>query len=221
MLLGPAAQRVHGVVAFVGVVAVIVMMAGQATAASGSPSEQLRVQIDRVIHVVSDPSLKTEARNNERRAEIRKVANEIFDFRETTQRSLARHWQQRTPAERDEFVAAFTDVLERAYIGRIEEYSDEKVLFLGETIEDNQATVRTRIVTKQGVETPVDYRMLRRGDRWLTYDVSIEGISLVGNYRAQFNQIIQKSSYAELVKQLKNKAQGTEDTNIRRASQKR
>ena len=190
---------------------------------AGPASDQLKMQMDRVIRVLTDPELKSEAKATERRAVIRKIANDIFDFRETTQRCLGRHWHARTPAERDEFVALFADLLERAYIGKIELYSGEKIAFLGEAGGDEQVTVRTRLVTKQNAEVPVDYRMHRRGERWLAYDVSIEGISLVANYRAQFNKIIQTSSYAELVKKLKAKSEDSAeaDTPIHRASQTR
>ena len=97
----------------------------------------------------------------------------------------------------------FGDLLERAYIGKIELYSGEKVAFLGDAIDGELATVRTRIVTKQGTEIPVDYRMLRRGDRWRAYDVIIEGVSLVANYRTQFDKVIQRTSYQQLVQQVR------------------
>jgi phospholipid transport system substrate-binding protein len=192
-------------------------------ASAGPASDQLKIQMDRVIRVLSDPDLKSEARVMERRAAIRKIANDIFDFRETTQRCLGRHWQARTPAERDEFVVVFADLLERSYIGKIELYSGEKIAFIGESGGDEQATVRTRLVTRQGAEIPVDYRMHRKGDRWLAYDVAIEGVSLVANYRAQFNKIIQTSSYAELVRKLKAKQEESAEAEpaIRRASQTR
>jgi phospholipid transport system substrate-binding protein len=171
----------------------------------GAPSDQLRLHTDRVLRILDNPDLKQEARTAERRAEVRKVAGEIFDFTETTRRSLGRHWQGRTAAERAEIVRLFTDLLERSYIGKIELYSGEKIRYVGESIDGDQATVRTKIVTRQGGEVPVDYRMLRRGDRWLVYDVSIEGVSLVGNYRTQFNKIIQTASYQELVRKLQAK----------------
>jgi phospholipid transport system substrate-binding protein len=176
-----------------------------APAAAGTPTEQLRSQIDRVVKVLDDPELKKEGRALERRRAVRKIADEIFDFGETAKRSLARHWQARTPAEREEFVALFTDLLERSYIGKIELFNGEKIAYVGEQVDGDQAVVRTRVITKQGTEIPVDYRMLRRGDRWLVYDVVIEGVSLIANYRTQFNKIIQTSSYQELVKKMKTK----------------
>jgi phospholipid transport system substrate-binding protein len=207
----------------VAVVALVVAPVLADPAVAGPASDQLKVQMDRVIRVLTDPDMKSEARVTERRAAIRKIANDIFDFRETTQRCLGRHWQTRTPAERDEIVAVFADLLERSYIGKIELYSGEKILFLGDTSGDEVATVRTRLVTKQGAEIPVDYRMHRKADRWLAYDVAIEGVSLVANYRAQFNKIIQTSSFAELVRKLKakNEESAEADPSIRRASQTR
>jgi phospholipid transport system substrate-binding protein len=136
---------------------------------------------------------------------VRKIANDIFDFAEIAKRSLARHWQGRSEAERKEFVGLFADLLERSYISKIELYGGEKILYTGERIDGDAASVTTKIITKNGTEVPIEYRLLRQSDRWLVYDVSIEGVSLVSNYRTQFNKIIQTSSYAELVKKMKAK----------------
>ena len=174
-----------------------------APARAGAPLEQLKSQIERVLRIMEDPEMKKESQSRERRMAVRKVADEIFDFQETAKRSLARHWQPRTPAEQMEFVRLFADLLERSYISRIELYGGEKIAYLGDALDGEQAVVRTRIVTKTGTEVPVDYRMLKRSDRWLVYDVVIEGVSLVANYRTQFNKIIQTSSYAELVRKMK------------------
>ncbi|HEY7365281.1 MAG TPA: ABC transporter substrate-binding protein [Methylomirabilota bacterium] len=174
-------------------------------ALAGAPTEQLRLQVDRVIKTLEDPQLKQESKTVERRRSVRRIANEIFDFGETAKRSLGRHWGARTPAEREEFVQLFADLLERSYISKIELFNGERVTYIGETIDGDIATVRTRLVTKQATEIPVDYRMLKRDERWLVYDVIIEGVSLVANYRTQFNKIIQTSSYPDLIKKMKGK----------------
>jgi phospholipid transport system substrate-binding protein len=174
-------------------------------AVAGPPSDQLKSQIDRVLKTLDDPELKKEGRGKERRTAVRKIANDIFDFNETARRSLGRHWQARTPAERDEFVQLFSDLLERSYISKVELYGGEKIQYLGDTIDSDQAKVQTKLLTKGGSDIPIEYRMSRKGDRWLVYDVIIEGVSLVANYRTQFNKIIQTSSYQELVKKMKNK----------------
>ena len=172
---------------------------------AGAPTDQLKAHIDQVIKMLEEPVLKVDGKVKERRVAVRKVADNFFDFAETARRSLARHWQGRTDKEREEFVKLFADLLERSYISRIELYGGEKIQYAGERSDGDVATVFTKIITKQGQEVPVDYRMLRRGDHWLVYDISIEGVSLISNYRTQFNKIIQTSSYGELVKKLKTK----------------
>ena len=206
------------------VTAVVVVLASGVSAEAGVPTDQLRGRIDRVLRVLEDPTLKQDGRATERRAAIRTIAQEIFDFRELSQRALARHWQARTPAERDEFIQLFADLLERSYIGKIETFSGgDRVQYSGESVEGDQATVRTRIVTKNGTEIPVDYRMHRVGDRWLVYDVAIESVSLVANYRAQFNKILQRGSFQQLIAQLaakKDEAHDGDGSQSKRASQK-
>lgn len=183
----------------------LVPLAGPDRAWAGAPTDQLRAQIDRAVKILDDPELKKDGRQRDRRGAVRQVANDIFDFSETAKRSLARHWTPRTQTERDEFVGLFTDLLERSYISKIELYGGEKIQFVGEAIEGEGAVVRTKLVTKQGTEIPIDYRMLRRGEQWLVYDVVIEGVSLISNYRTQFNKIITTSSFQELMKKMKTK----------------
>jgi phospholipid transport system substrate-binding protein len=191
-----------------------------APAWAGAPTDQLRGRIDRVLKIL-DPEAKQDGKSEERRAAIRKVAHETFDFREISQRSLARHWQARTPAERDEFIALFADLLERSYIGQIEQYSGgERIQYLAETVDGGAAHVKTKLVTKAGTEIPVDYRMHKVGEQWLVYDVSIEGVSLVSNYRAQFDRIIRGGSYKQLAEKLKAKKDEPigSDAGVKRAS---
>ena len=185
----------------------LVLLTGRG-ATAGPPTDQLRESIDRALQALGDPDLRKEVRTRERRATLRGIANEAFDFEEMTKRALARHWHGRTPAEQKEFVQLFADLMERSYLSKLELYAGEKIRYTGESVEGEgeQATVRTKIVTKQGTDIPVDYRMHRRGDRWLVYDVVIEGISLVSNYRSQFNTIIRTSTYQDLVARMKTKA---------------
>src|SRR6267378_4177315 len=168
-------------------------------AQAGAPIEQLKAQVNRVVKLIDDPALK------DKRVAVRKIADDIFDFGETAKRSLGRHWAARTEAERDEFVKLFGDLLEHSYISKIELYGGEKIQYMSDRIEGDQASVLSKLVTKAGSDVPIEYRMLKKGDRWLVYDVIIEGVSLVSNYRTQFNKIIQTSSYAELVKKMKSR----------------
>jgi phospholipid transport system substrate-binding protein len=172
---------------------------------AGIPTDQLRSATDRVLKVLQDPALKQGGSVDARRQRIRSIADEIFDWHETGKRALARHWQTRSPKEQEEFSALFADLVERSYIGRIEQYSGERIVYTGDTVDGDQATVQTKLITKANTEIPIDYRMQKEGDRWRAYDVVIEGVSLVGNYRSQFNRIIAQSGYDALVGKLKAK----------------
>jgi phospholipid transport system substrate-binding protein len=191
------------------VLAVVCLLCALAavSAADGGPTGQLTGAINRILEVLEDPALKGEVRAADRHRAVRQIADEIFDFEETARRAMAQHWRSLTPAQRREFVDAFSDLLERAYMSKIELYSGEKIQYPGERVEGDVASVATRIITKKGTEVPIDYRMLKRGDRWRIYDVSIEGVSLVANYRTQFNTIIRTSSYDELIGKMRSRVE--------------
>ena len=185
-------------------VAGLVLVTG-GPAQAGAPTDQLKGGIERVLAILQDPALKDPAKGDERRQKIRAVANEVFDWQETGKRALARHWQGRSPQEREEFSKLFADLLERSYVGKIEAYSGEKIVYGEETLDGDQATVRTKLVTKSGTQVPIDYQMQKAEDRWRVYDVKIENVGLVANYRSQFNRIIQQSGYPDLLQRLKTK----------------
>ncbi|MGH7358296.1 MAG: MlaC/ttg2D family ABC transporter substrate-binding protein, partial [Candidatus Rokuibacteriota bacterium] len=189
-----------------GLVATLTLVAGPA-AHAGPPTDQLKTAIDRILVILQDPSLKQPGKAEERRQKIRSVANEVFDWEEMGKRALARHWEARSPQEREEFSKLFADLLERSYVGKIEGYSGEKIVYEKETPDGDRAEVRTKLMTKSGTSIPIDYQMQKSGDRWRAYDVKIENVGLVANYRAQFNRIIQQSGYADLVGRLKAKAE--------------
>jgi phospholipid transport system substrate-binding protein len=173
-----------------------------ATAAwAGPASDQLKGQVDQVIKLLDDPALKDKPA--ERRTQVRKMAEDIFDYPDTARRALGTHWNARTPQEREEFTRLFGDLLDRAYISKIDLYQGEKVKWLGETGDAADSLVKTTIASKSGAEIPVDYRMHLKDGRWRVYDVIIEGVSLVSNYRTQFNKIVQTESYDSLVQKLK------------------
>jgi phospholipid transport system substrate-binding protein len=180
-------------------VAVVTGLASEATAAA--PLAQLRQRVDEVIRLLEDPALK--GNPEQRRASVRRVSETIFDYQDTARRALGRHWNGRTPEEQAEFVQLFADLLDRAYFSRIDQYQGEKVRYVDESIEGSEAVVKTRIATSSGSEVPVDYRLHLASGRWLVYDVNIEGVSLVANYRTQFNKIVQTESYESLVQKLR------------------
>jgi phospholipid transport system substrate-binding protein len=183
----------------------LALVAGGAepVAAAATPTETLKNYSDVVLKILDDPALKSPERKHDRRAAVRKVAEDVFDLSETAKRALGPHWNQRTPAEREEFIQLFAELLESTYIARIDEYGGERIRYTSEKIDGDNAVVQARVTTKRGTEAPVEARMIRRGDRWFIYDVLIENVSLISNYRAQFDKIIRTSSYGELVKRLK------------------
>lgn len=172
-------------------------------ALAATPTEQLRQHVDQVIKVLDDPALKGQA---QRRAAVRKISEDIFDYPDTARRALGQHWNGRTPEEQREFVQLFADLLDRAYFSKIDRYQGEKVRYGAESVNGDEAIVKTLIMTRAGgSEIPVDYRMHLTDGKWRVYDVTIEGVSLVSNYRTQFNKIVQTESYATLVQKLRAK----------------
>jgi phospholipid transport system substrate-binding protein len=179
----------------------VLLVAPGPSAWAGPATDQLRVYTDQVTKILQNPSMTLQ----ERREAIRHVAEQVFDVNETAQRALGQHWQQRTPAEREEFVKLFANLLEQTYISRIDEYGGEKLTYVSEQVDGDRGVVRARITTKNGTEVPVESRVLLKGNRWLIYDILIENLSLISNYRSQFDRVIRTASYDELVKRLQTK----------------
>lgn len=167
-------------------------------------TDGVRSMVDDVIRVLRDETLKGPQKTEERRAKIREIVKRRFDFDEMAKLSLGKHWKERGEVEKKEFVNLFSRFVEISYIDKIEAYNNEEVIYIGELVEGKRAIVRSRVITTQGREIPISYRLLKK-DGWVVYDLQIEGVSLVSNYRTQFNEIIQNFSYEELIKRLKSK----------------
>jgi phospholipid transport system substrate-binding protein len=176
--------------------------------AAGEATEQIKTTTDKIIAILNDPALKDPTKAEEKKRQIRRTADERFDWEEAARRSLATHWAKRTEEERSEFVSLFSDLLETTYMDKVDNYSGERVLYQRETIEGDYGVVNVRVVTTTDVEIPVEYRVRKKDSNWLVYDITVEGVSLVNNYRTQFNDIILRSSYQNLVKKLKAKLAG-------------
>ena len=170
-----------------------------ADAWAGPPTDQLRTYTDEVLKVLQNPALTLP----ERREAVKHLAEDVFEISETAKRALGQHWLKRTPAEREEFVKLFANLLEQTYIARIDEFGGEKLRYVSEQIDGDRAIVRARITTKNGTEVPVESRLLQKETRWLIYDILVENLSLISNYRSQFDRVIRTTSYEELVKRLK------------------
>ena len=185
--------------------AIFIFNAGGDVVAASPAQEQLRQSIDAILAVLRNPELKADSQKENRRATLEKIVEDRFDFEKMSQLSLARHWKERSAAEKSDFVALFGQLLKDTYINKMEGYTDEKVVFRNERIRKKKAQIDTKIIT-QTVEIPINYRMFTRAnDRWGVYDIIIEGVSLIGNYRSQFRQILEKGSFEDLMDKLKKK----------------
>lgn len=169
-----------------------------------TPTEAVRMVLTEAFRILEDPSLKAPSRQAERRHLLEESIARRFDYREMSKRTLASHWTHLTDAERVEFVDLFKGFLSDRYAGKIEGYSGEKVHYLSERLEGAYAEVRTKLVSNK-VEIPMDYRLINKDGRWYAYDIVADGVSLVKNYRSQFDKIIGSESYAELTKRLRNR----------------
>jgi phospholipid transport system substrate-binding protein len=176
--------------------------------AAGAPGDQVRQTVDKLLAILKDPRLKQEDKKSERQEELKKLIYQRFDFTEMARRALGPEWRRHTAEEQKEFVKLFTDLLERAYLKQIESYNDQKVLYLNEREDSSYAQVDTKIIDNKGQEFAVNYRLHNVNGDWKVYDVVVEEISLVNNYRAQFSRVLASSSYQELVHRMKDKMPG-------------
>lgn len=185
-------------------VAVGLLLAGSVTAATSveSPTEIVRSTINEVIRILDDPALKDQAKLMPRRRMLEEVIARRFDYEEMSKRALAANWTPLTAAQRAEFVELFKSFLSDRYAEKIEGYSGEQVSYLSERIDGHFAEVRTKLVSRK-VEIPMDYRLIEKAGKWHAYDIIVDGVSLVKNYRSQFASIIRSSSYDELARRLR------------------
>jgi phospholipid transport system substrate-binding protein len=174
---------------------------------SASPTEKVRKAIEEITTILDEYVKNPQGKREETLNKIMGITDQDFDWAEMAKRSLGRFWKQRTPEEQNKFTSLFRDLIKNSYIGKIDGYAGEKVVFEGEQIEDTTySLVKTKIITpSKGTEIPVNYRLQNNEGNWMVYDVIIEGVSLVNNYRDQFNSILQGSSYDDLVKRIQDK----------------
>jgi phospholipid transport system substrate-binding protein len=188
----------------IGALLMVLFLGGAAVPAdAGEPTDQLKQAIDKVLAIVTDPALKGPEHQAERRKLIREAATGRFDWAAMARSAMGIYWRDRTPAEQKDFTSLFSDLIESAYIGKIERYSGEKIRYLGDSTDNGYGTVKTLIVDDKGTEIPVTYWVKEERGQWLIYDISVEAVSLVYNYRSQIADILSRSSYDNLVKILK------------------
>lgn len=172
---------------------------------AGPPTESMKATIDEVLRIVRDKDLKQPAKAEERRQQLERVVAARFDYQEMSRRALGAPWNSLSDQEKQEFVGLFRSLLTNSYAEKIETYSGEGVHYLNERTEKEYAEVRTKVLSGK-TEIPLDYRLINKGDDWRVYDVVVDGVSLVNNYRGQFAKILKASSYADLVEQLRKKS---------------
>lgn len=168
-----------------------------------SPTQQIQETIQQVLTVVNSSAAGSDTT---RKQALRDSIIPRFDWVEMAKQALGKHWDT-VPTRHDEFIAAFADFLGNSYVGKIGSYKDEKILFVQETIKNNVAEVKTKIVSTKGEPTSVNYQLHQVEGDWKIYDVVVEDISLVVNYRSQFSRILAKGSFDDLLRQLKEKEQ--------------
>lgn len=171
------------------------------------PTKAIKDTTDKILAIVSDPALKAPGKEPERKRLVRKAIDERFDWEEMGRRTLARHWARRTDQEKKEFVDLFGRLLEKTYLDKVGSYSGEKVIYVNERTNGDYGIVKIKIITKKEQEIPVMYRVRKKGNEWFVYDISIEGVSLINNYRTQFNSILVRSSFKKLIEKLKAKVE--------------
>ena len=175
------------------------------SAAFANPTEQVKKTVDDVVRIVADKEMK----KNEvkRRQALRKAISSMFDYGEMAKRSLGKHWNVRTAAEKKQFTELFATLLENSYAGKIESYNNEKIVYIKDIVDADHAEIKSKVVTANRDEFTLDYRLSNQSGKWMVYDVVIEGVSLVSNYRSQFNKNITANGYDKLVKKLQSKSE--------------
>jgi phospholipid transport system substrate-binding protein len=195
-----AQRRKPWIVAFAAIVATAAL-----AVADGSARQTVEAQVQKILARLQDPAFKAESREAQIR-QIEAIINQVFDYTELSKRTLGKDWRAFSPAQQKEFAELFGKLLEKVYADRVLAYTSERIDFGGETeLREGQVEVKSEIVTADGRRIPLDYRLLLQDGRWRVYDVVIEGISLVQNYRSQFREILAKQSPEEVMRFMREK----------------
>ena len=184
----------------VGLTLLIGLALAMPVTAASSPKEDIRKTVDQVLAVLRDPQIKGTAR----RDKVSPLIRARFDFTTMSQFTLGKNWRAATPQQQKEFIRLFSDLLEETYIGRVDAYSNETVIYGDEKIEGDRAEVKTH-VHSGNVDIPIDYRLVQKGGEWFVYDVLIEEVSLIKNFRSSYGEIIRKEGFAKLLERMAEK----------------
>ena len=175
---------------------------------AGAPLDMVQANVNKVLDVLRDPSLKGEAAKGAKKEKLEVIYEQMFDGVELSMRTMGGNWKKLNPAQQKEFTLLYRQILEKAYIDKILSYTDEKIVFPKESmLSNNQAEVQTKVITSSK-EIPISYNVILKGGTWKVYDVVIENVSLVRNYRSQFNSILEKNTPDQLLEILRKKVKG-------------
>lgn len=187
-------------------IAVSILVCSGKAANAGEPTEAIRGAVNQGVEILKNAKLDNQKQRAQVIDRLRQIVYPLFDFNEMAMRSLGANWRRLNPQQRKEFVSTFTALLEKTYANQIDLYNGQQVIYTGETVDGDYAQVDSRIIDKNGQTYSVVYKLHRVDGKWRIYDVVAENISLVNNYRAQFNRVIAKSSFEELLKIMKQQA---------------
>jgi phospholipid transport system substrate-binding protein len=192
-------------------IAIVILSLSAPAATAAAPTEVARQVIDNALEVLKNPAYAGPAQKERRHQLVKQIVDRHFDYREMAKRSLGSTWGKLNNTQRDEFVRLFAELLEASYSDKIDKYAKNvRIDYTGETLDGEYAEVRT-VVVRPNDRIPLTYRLYNDSGNWRVYDVVIEGVSLVSNYRSQFSRVISQSSYAELVRRLRAKVSEQRD----------
>lgn len=184
-------------------IGLVAMLAFAGVASGAEPLDQVRQTTDKILAVVQDPRLKGDANTTERDRRVRLLIDERFDWDTMARAAMGPHWRSLDEARKKEFVGLFNSLIKKNYLSEVEDYTGEKIAYKSANKDGKYSTVSMVLTTLRGTEVPVMYRLLQKGDDWFVYDVTIEGVSMVNNYRSQINSILSGGTYADLIRRLK------------------
>lgn len=193
-------------------VSVFSIATGGAASATEKPMDQLQVAVDDILKILQSAELKGPEKKGERHQLVLNIVADMFDFREMARSSLGQSWNTLTPEEKDTFVGLFTTLVEQRYIGKIDSYNNQKVVYKKQLVKGDKAMVYTAIIDKD-LEIPIVYRLEKNNGKWLINDLKIENVSLIVNYRRDFDSIIRKEQFAGLVEKISKQLEKPEASN--------
>lgn len=186
-------------------IAISILLLFTCNVQAGVATDRIKTATDKLIVILTDHDLDPPEMEEKRANMIRETVNTVFDWEAFSQRALGRHWKNLNKNEKEEFIPLFGQLIERTYMDKTRQYSGQQMNFISEETDEKYGVVDAEVILKNETNIPIQFRVIKRNEKWFIYDVYVESVSLVNNYRVQFNDILTKSGYGELIKRLKTK----------------